>query len=279
VKALVARLLLEAWCCLATGLAITMAKVYLVLPDLSRSKIEAIVMASRELGNLGLLISYFTLKLKPKTLDRLRELRGRADVSVMLDSGAYHMARLGLNLDVREYAELASRNDNLFDLIVAPDVPGDPELTVVRTIKFSRLYAGDFMPVVQGRSVEEYVRCYRELRSLGLTRYHRLGVGGLERFKREPALLGELVSRLCFKPLHLFGVGSRVLRLISAYDGCIRSIDSAAWLHEIRFRRRALGDGDPVRLNYNAIKAYLRRFYGDKMVGRGVSVRWDPKHS
>jgi hypothetical protein len=247
-----------------------LAKVYLVLPDLSRPKLEAIAVLSKELGNLGLLVSFYTLKAKPKTLDRLRELRERADVTVMLDSGAYHMARLGLKLDVREYAGLASRHGDLFDVVVAPDVPGDPELTVIRTIKFSRLYAGDFMPVVQGRGVEEYVRCYRELRSLGLARYHRLGVGGLERFKREPALLGELVSKLCFKPLHLFGVGSRVLRLMATYDGCIRSIDSTAWLHEIRYRRRALGDGDPVRLNYNAIKAYLRRFYGDKMVGRGV---------
>jgi hypothetical protein len=200
-------------------------------------------------------------------LDRLRELRGRADVSVMLDSGAYHMARLGLSLDVRGYAELASRHSNLFDVVVAPDVPGDPELTVVRTIKFSRLYAGEFMPVVQGRSVEEYVWCYRELRSLGLARYHRLGVGGLERFKKEPDLLGELVSKLCSKPLHLFGVGSRLLRLLSDYGNCIGSIDSVAWLHEIRYRRRLLGDGDLVKLNYNAIKAYLRRFHGDKIVG------------
>jgi hypothetical protein len=244
-----------------------LAKVYLVLPDLSRPKLEAIAMLSKELCNLGLLVSFYTLKTKPKTLDRLRELRGRADVAVMLDSGAYHMARLGLNLDVREYAGLVSRHGDLFDVVVAPDVPGDPELTVVRTIKFSKLYSGDFMPVVQGRNVEEYVRCYRELRSLGLTRYHRLGVGGLERFKREPALLGELVSKLCFKPLHLFGVGSRVLRLIASYDGCVRSVDSVAWLHEIRFRRRVLGDGDPVKLNYNAIKTYIFRFYKTKIVG------------
>jgi hypothetical protein len=251
-----------------------MAKVYLVLPDLSRSKLGALVMLSKEFSNLGILVSFYTLKTKPKTLDRLRELRERADVDVMLDSGAYHMARLGLSLDVREYAELASKHGDLFDVIVAPDVPGDAELTVVRTIKFSKLYTGEFMPVVQGRSVEEYVMCYRELRSLGLARYHRLGVGGLDPLKREPVLLGELLSKLCFKPLHLFGVGSRILRLMSAYDGCIRSIDSAAWLHEIRYRRRALGDGDPVRLNYNAIKAYLYRFYRHTIVGRGVGARW-----
>jgi hypothetical protein len=102
-------------------------------------------------------------------------------------------------------------------------------------------------------------------------------VGGLERFKRDPGLLGELVSRLCFKPLHLFGVGARALRLIPAYDGCIRSIDSTAWLHEIRYRRRLLGDGDPVKLNYNAIKAYIHRFYKYPIVGRGVGAKWDPK--
>jgi hypothetical protein len=246
---------------------VSTAKVYLVLPDLSRSKLEALVLLSNDLNNLGLLVSFYTLKTKPKTLDRLRELRGRADVDVMLDSGAYHMARLGINLNVGEYADLASRHSNLFDVVVAPDVPGDACRTVVRTIKFSKLYTGDFMPVVQGRSAEEYVRCYRELRSLGLARYRRLGVGGLELFKSEPNLLGELLSRLCFKPLHLFGVGSRVLRLVSAYDGCIRSVDSTAWLHEIRFRRRTLGDGDPVRLNYNAIKTYIYRFHKPKIVG------------
>jgi hypothetical protein len=242
------------------GMEILMAKVYLVMPDLSRSKLEALVLLSNEISRLGILISYSTLKLKPKTLDGLAVLKRRADVDVMLDSGAYHMARLGLKVDVREYADFVSKHGNLFNTVVAPDVPGDPERTVVRTIKFSKLYAGEFMPVVQGKNVEEYVKCYRELRSLGLARYSRLGVGGLELFKSEPNLLGELLSRLCFKPLHLFGVGSRVLRLVSAYDGCIRSIDSAAWLHEIRYRRRMLGDGDPVKLNYNAIKAYIRRF-------------------
>jgi hypothetical protein len=249
------------------GMEILMAKVYLVMPDLSRHKLEALVLLSNEISHIGILISYSSLKLKPKTLDRLAELKRRADVDIMLDSGAYHMARLGLKVDVREYADFISKHGSLFNTVVAPDVPGDPGLTVVRTIKFSKLYAGEFMPVVQGRSVEEYVMCYRELRSLGLARYRRLGVGGLDSLKREPVLLGELLSKLCFKPLHLFGVGSRILRLMSAYDGCIRSIDSTAWLHEIRYRRRALGDGDPVRLNYNAIKAYLYRFYRHKMVG------------
>jgi hypothetical protein len=249
------------------GMEILMAKVYLVMPDLSRPKLEALVLLSNEIGRLGILISYSTLKLKPKTLDGLAVLKRRADVDVMLDSGAYHMARLGLKVDVREYADFVSKHGNLFNTVVAPDVPGDPGLTVVRTIKFSKLYAGEFMPVVQGKNVEEYVRCYRELRSLGLARYRRLGVGGLELFKSEPNLLGELLSRLCFKPLHLFGVGSRVLRLVAPYDGCIRSVDSTAWLHEIRFRRRALGDGDPVRLNYNAIKTYIYRFRKPKTAG------------
>jgi queuine/archaeosine tRNA-ribosyltransferase len=244
-----------------------MAKVYLVLPDLSRPKLEAIVMASRELGNLGLLISYSTFKLKPVTLERLAELRGRADVSVMLDSGAYHMARLGLHVDVSEYASLASRHSKLFDVVVAPDAPGDADRTVARTVKFSKLYTGEFMPVVQGSTVEDYTRCFWELKYLGLARYYRLGVGGLERFKSNPGKLGELVSRLCFKPLHLFGVGSRTLRLISAYSDCIRSVDSVAWLHEIKYRRRILGDGDPVILNYNAIKTYIYRFYRHRIVG------------
>jgi hypothetical protein len=62
-----------------------MAKVYLVMPDLSRPKLEALVLLSREVSGLGILVSYSTLKLKPKTLDRLRELRERADVSVVLD--------------------------------------------------------------------------------------------------------------------------------------------------------------------------------------------------
>jgi hypothetical protein len=147
---------------------VRVVKVYLVLPDLSRPKLEALVLLSGELCSLGLLISFYTVKTKPKTLDRLRELRGRADVSVMLDSGAYHMARLGLNLDVREYAGFASRHGNLFDVIVAPDVPGDADKTIVRTVKFSKLYTGEFMPVVQGSTVDDYARCYRELRSLGL---------------------------------------------------------------------------------------------------------------
>jgi hypothetical protein len=240
----------------------TSVEVYLVMPDLSRAKVEALVRLSRELP-VFILISYSTFKLKPVTLERLAELRRRAYVGVMLDSGAYHMARLGLHVDVSEYASFASRYDDLFDIVVAPDIPGDARATINRTVAFAKTYGGEMLPVVQGGSMEEYVWSYLELKKLGLVDGYA-GVGGLDGVKRRKDWLKKLLSKLCYHSvrLHLFGVGARLSRSLATYSYCIKSLDSGAWQAEIRYRRRSQlrVDEDTVEANYRAMKKYLYRF-------------------
>ena len=237
-----------------------MVEVYLVMADLSRAKVEALIKLSQELP-VSILVSYSTFKLKPVTLSRVRELRARAGVKVMLDSGAYHMARLGLDVRVVEYARFAERHQRLFDVVVAPDVPGDARATVERTREFSRLYGDGFLPVLQGVRVEDYLWCARELRDL--IEGH-VGVGGLDKARRRAEWLEKLLGALCRGlELHMFGLGARLSKsLISKFRGCIRSVDTGAWSSEITFRRRSvLGvDGDIVELEYKAMKSYLKRF-------------------
>jgi len=240
-----------------------MVKVYLVMPDLSRAKVEALARLSLE-RPVSILVSYSTFLLKPATLERVRELRGRAySLEVMLDSGAYHMARLGLEVGVADYAGFASRHRGLFDVVVAPDVPGDCGATLRRTLEFGRLYGGPFLPVVQGRSLDEYALCRVMLWEAGLAG-EVLGVGGLDGERRRPGFLGSLLGRLCGGArLHLFGVGARVFKALAPkYGDCVESVDTGAWQAEIRYRRRTeLGaDGDTAELEYRAMKRYLERF-------------------
>jgi hypothetical protein len=237
---------------------------YLVIPDLSRGKLEAIVRLSRELP-VGILVSYSTFKLKPVTLDRLRELRSRAEVKVMLDSGAYHMRKLGLDVRVEDYASLALSNPRLFDVIVAPDILHDCGSTLLRTLRFLKLLGNPHgvLMVLQGVTLSDYVKCYR-LHRLAFGELRYVGVGGLDGTRRRIAFLSGLLGSLCSLglELHLFGVGARLARLLVTRGySCIKSTDTVAWLHEIVFRRRdELGvDGDPVELNYRAMRRYLER--------------------
>ncbi len=237
-------------------------EVYLVMPDLSRAKVEALVRLSRELP-VSILVSYSTFKLKPATLDRLVYLSERSDVRVMLDSGAYHMARLGLRVDVEEYALFAQRYHRLFSIVVAPDVPGDARATVERTLEFKAVYEGEFLPVLQGSNLEDYLWSSQALEEEGVLDGYA-GVGGLDGSRRLKSWLETLLGRLCGRlQLHLFGLGARLAKnLKQRFNNCIRSVDTGAWQAEITYRRRSeLGvDGDMVELEYRAMKRYLERF-------------------
>jgi len=241
-----------------------MVKVYLVMPDLSWAKVEALARLSHE-RPVSILVSYSTFKLKPVTLERLRELRRRAySLEVMLDSGAYHMARLGLEISVASYAEFAFKHLNLFDIVVAPDVPGDCGATLERTLEFKRLYRGPLLPVAQGRTVNEYLSCYMRLEEAELVD-GALGVGGLDGDRRRVGFLESLLAELCTGTvkLHLFGIGARLYKTLALrYGSCVVSIDTGAWQAEIRYRRTTelKTDGDIVELEYRAMKRYLERF-------------------
>jgi hypothetical protein len=242
-----------------------LVEVFLVLPDLSHGKAEAVVRLSRELP-VSVLVSYSLFKLKPSSLDRLAALRGLAGVRVMLDSGAYHLRRLGLRVGVGEYARFASRHGGLFDVVVAPDVPGAPNATLARTLLFAELYQGPFLPVLQGLDAEGYLRVWQRLRARGLDNGGYVGAGGLDGPRRSPRFLAELAGRLCGEGvrLHLFGAGLKLYKALPPEAReCVRSVDSGAWSMEILYRRRShlKADGDPVQLNYTAMKSYLERWH------------------
>jgi hypothetical protein len=242
-----------------------LVEVFLVLPDLSRGKVEAVVRLSGELP-VSVLVSYSLFKLKPSSLERLGELRGRSGARVMLDSGAYHLRRLGLRVGVVEYARFASKHRRLFDVVVAPDVPGAPNATLARTMLFAELYQHPFLPVLQGLDAEGYLHVWRRLRALGLDNGGYVGVGGLDGPRRSPGFVAELAGRLCGlgARLHLFGAGLRLYKALPPEAReCVRSVDTGAWSMEIVYRRRSLlkADGDPAKVNYLAMKSYLERWH------------------
>jgi len=148
-----------------------------IFQDLSRAKVETVLRLHGEGFRFGVLVSYMTLTRKPEYLGALGALKAKApSLPVMLDSGAYHVRALGSRVGVRSYTGFAGANRELFDVVVAPDVPGAPRATVVRTLLFNRFYDDTFMPVVQGVRVEDYTWCLGELRRVTDTGY--VGVGG-----------------------------------------------------------------------------------------------------
>ncbi len=241
--------------------------VFLVLPDLSRAKVEALSL----LGGVPVLVSYTVLRWKPGMIPRLWGLRRSGAVGrVMLDSGAYHLARVGEEVDPGEYAGFALEHGGLWDLVVAPDVPGDPAGTLRRTLVFAQAYPGRFLPVLQGQTPSEYLWSLRALEREGLTeRAPRqdgapvLGVGGLDGEKRRTAWIARLLRALpdTYK-YHLFGIGIRVLRGLRRRGllPLIASTDTTAWLAEIRFRRRTIHNATTtIEANTTALRAYLEK--------------------
>jgi len=233
-------------------------KIYLVLPDLSYSKIKALELLSREL-EVNILVSYSTLKMKPKYVDWLKPLR-IVSSNIMLDSGAYHLLRYGIKVNVEEYAQFALKYSSIIDHVVAPDVPEDPEKTVERTLQFAKIYKGEFIPVAQGREPREYMDTLNTITRLanGI-----IGVGGLDKYKRKPKKLVDIIKPLCRKAkLHLFGIGARHVGVLSKSNllECVDSFDSVSWLYEIKYRRHSLlKPQNIVDANYKAMKIYLNR--------------------
>jgi len=238
-------------------------KVYLVLASLQKPVFLALERLARE-KQVYVLVSYSILKIKPGMLQELYKLKASINnITIMLDSGAYHVKRLGVRIDVREYVDFINKHGKLFDLVVAPDIPGDRVATVQRTKEFMRYYSGSFLPVVQGATISDYLQCYRELQGLSITTNY-WGVGGLDGSKKKPWFIKSLLAGFCGPNirLHLFGVGSRLYKELKRYHKCIESIDTGVWSKELKYRRWELLERfiDQADLEYRAIVRYLKRF-------------------
>ena len=253
-----------------------MVRVFIVLPDVSTAKVNAILRASRERGPVDVLVSYTTLTWKPSSYGRLLLLREHGALGeVMLDSGAYHLMRLGMEVPLEDYAARAVEGP--WDLVVAPDVPSDPGLTIERSVRFTQLHPGEFIPVLQGETVEGYLASLRAEWELGLldrapmrSGARLVGVGGLDGPRRRIAFLSRLVSSVLRESrsigldivLHLFGIGVRLIRGLRRRGllESVYSVDSSGWLAEITFRRRTVyAAHTPEEASYKAITAYLAK--------------------
>ena len=254
-------------------------KVLLVLPDLGKSKAVAIRSLAARGKRVDILVSYTILRWKPGMVGRLLSLRESGSVGLtMLDSGAYHAARVGASVDPLEYAEFASGLDGLWDLIVAPDMPGDPGLTLSRTRLFASIFPGPFVPVLQGGSVGDYLSSLEAHIMEGLLdRAPRLpdgrrlvGIGGLDGDKRRISFVAELLEKLPGEELayHLFGAGLRILKGLRRRGLLwkVYSVDSTGWLAEIMYRRRTVYKASTtLEANTAAIAGYLEK--AEKAVG------------
>ncbi|MEB3789835.1 MAG: hypothetical protein GSR72_08105 [Desulfurococcales archaeon] len=250
-------------------------RLFIVLPDVSEAKSEALAKLGANGSRPDVLISYTIVKWKPISLERLRALRRRKVLGyVMLDSGAYHLMKIGEEVDVEAYTRVIEENRDLWDFVVAPDVPGDPRATLERTLWFMESYSGEFLPVLQGNSPRDYVLFLEELASYGVTdRAYTvdgkpvIGVGGLDGYKKRVSFVAEVVRMLARYNvlLHIFGVGIRVLKGLRR-RGLLKnvfSVDSSGWLAEIQWRRRTIyGAVTPVEANMHAIRGYLGRAEG-----------------
>jgi hypothetical protein len=250
-----------------------LVKAFLVLPDLSARKAEALCKA----GAVNVLVSYTITRWKPSTLERLRSTRESGCLGeIMLDSGAYHRFK-GFRVDLQDYALLALEHSDLWDLVVAPDSIEDPLGTIERTLRFASIYPHDFVPVAQPppgpRDPRKHALEAERLAGMGLLERapkvpggRLLGVGGLDRARRRISYIARLVEEVeklgLDVKLHLFGVGARILKGLASrgLHDLVYSIDSTGWLAEIIFRRRTVYKAeDVVEANASAIRGYLER--------------------
>lgn len=249
-----------------------MVEVFIVLPDLADSKINAICRLEEP---VNVLVSYATFLMKPSNTSRIERLRKCVEGKIMLDSGAYHFARKSLYVDVKAYAKFAKRYDGVFDFVVASDVPGDWQGTLERTLRFAELYEGDFIPVLQHIHLKMFwvfLEAGIVARAPRANGSYLLGVGGLDGERRRVNYVADVVfalrrnARYLGFPvkLHVFGAGARLLRSLAKRGllDVVYSVDTGAWQAEIRYRRRSELGADGVgeaELNAIAIKRYMER--------------------
>jgi hypothetical protein len=253
-----------------------MVEIFFALPDLSETRYKAIQKLAQRC-NINILISYSILLEKPSSVRRIKNFREIVN-KIMLDSGAYHVwtgrrSKSWMRLMIHKYAEFAKQNSKLLDYIVAPDIPGNLQATIKNTILFSTM-VNDFIPVLQGNSLEEYFKCFRKLRELNLLSKNQIvGFGNITPFKNGRILELESILRALKNEdlkIHLFGANLCLLRKLSAY---LYSCDIASWQREIAFRRRTVHRAKSlVDANYKAILTYLQKVSVIRSLG-GLSRR------
>ena len=94
-----------------------------------------------------------------------------------------------------------------------------------------RLVSCCWLPIIQGRTLEQYVTHARAYQAAGLVTEY-MGIGSLCRrtsLKAIRAIVGAVADELPGVRFHLFGVALRLLTQHVALHPAVASLDSAAW--------------------------------------------------
>lgn len=199
--------------------------------------------------------------------------------SIDLDSAGFVLAvkERGIPWSVDDYIALAAsfpfRRFASLDLCVEPEIADDCDEVldrIARTVRLNRAchvravdagIAGAFMPVLQGRRPEDYLRCWDGIAHL-VRPGQVVGVGSLcRRHVGGPEGLVAVIDRLDRSlprdvRLHGFGVKGTALSLLASFGDRVASIDSQAYGIAARREAHVAGRSKTGRM----VAAHMQRW-------------------
>jgi hypothetical protein len=109
--------------------------------------------------------------------------------------------------------------------------------TVTNFVRLRELLGQLVIPVLQGFTLEEYLRCWElyEEQGVDLSRERLVGLGSVCR-RQDTASAGKIIRRLAGDGLRLHGFGVKVTGL-GSYGDVLASADSMAWSIDARWNR------------------------------------------
>jgi len=174
----------------------------------------------------NILLSYGVAYHKGKIRSFNRELEN-AD-KIFLDCGAYTLRNTFVNYPIAEYIEWI--NAFKFDITYAAtvDIIGDYENTVRSSIECMKSDSSiSWVPVLQGRTVKEYLECARLYEDSGIILTDRLvAVGGLK--QRDHLFIRRVLNSLNHLKLHAFGLTLSNLNDPNIWNS-VFSTDTGTW--------------------------------------------------
>lgn len=173
-------------------------------------------------------------------VDRKGELNDeytRADVEAQLETSSPFFP-----WDVEDYHNWLAEHANLFEWAAVMDYACEDrfdtlwdyedrvEATIENTVRHFELHAGEYelLPVLQGRSADDYIECYDRLRERGIP-VKKVGLGTVCRLSSSNEIIdleAELRRRREFDHIHGFGVKRDSYRRGAGFE----SADSQAWV-------------------------------------------------
>lgn len=176
---------------------------------------------------------------------------------VLIDNGAYVGKQYSIEILAKAYVKASKYFKDV--KVILPDVVEDSENTVkkvkeaVRYISNLSKYAvnikaRDFVPVIQGKNLDDYINCLREI-SRTCTFTDLYAIGGLKKKRQsERRRIVEEVCRLLqrkHKRVHVLGTDLTLIRYVKKIPN-IRSIDTANWTWEVTKGGLALPNGNRI---------------------------------